>query len=76
MGLHRRIERAEDARAHLGREPPVQHHGAVVLVPEGEATILVLGIGPLGAMRRVRDAFIWPYEMGSDHCPVGVDVED
>ena len=29
-----------------------------------------------GAMRRVRDAFIWPYEMGSDHCPVGVDVED
>ena len=29
-----------------------------------------------GAMRRVRDAFIWPYEMGSDHCPIGVDVED
>lgn len=29
-----------------------------------------------GAMRRVRDAFIWPDEMGSDHCPVGVDVED
>ena len=29
-----------------------------------------------GAMRRVRDAFIWPHVMGSDHCPVGVDVED
>ena len=29
-----------------------------------------------GAMRRVRDAFIWPHETGSDHCPVGVDVED
>jgi exodeoxyribonuclease-3 len=29
-----------------------------------------------GAMRRVRDAFIWPHESGSDHCPVGVDVED
>ena len=54
MGLHRRIERAEDARAHLGREPPVQHHGAVVLVPEGEATILVLGIGPLGLLRALR----------------------
>ena len=29
-----------------------------------------------GAMRRVRDAFIWPHVTGSDHCPVGVDVED
>ena len=29
-----------------------------------------------GAMRRVRNAFIWPHETGSDHCPVGVDVED
>ncbi len=29
-----------------------------------------------GAMRRVCDAFIWPHETGSDHCPVGVDVED
>ncbi|MCY4222245.1 MAG: exodeoxyribonuclease III [Thiotrichales bacterium] len=29
-----------------------------------------------GAMRRVRDAFIWPHETGSDHCPVGVDTED
>ena len=29
-----------------------------------------------GAMRRVKDAFIWPHEMGSDHCPIGVDVED
>ena len=26
------------------------------------------------ASRRVRDAFIWPDELGSDHCPVGVDV--
>ena len=29
-----------------------------------------------GAMRRVRDAFIWPQVAGSDHCPIGVDVED
>ena len=29
-----------------------------------------------GAMRRVRDAFIWPHVTGSDHCPIGVDVED
>ncbi len=28
------------------------------------------------AARRVRDAFIWPDVLGSDHCPVGVDVED
>ncbi len=27
------------------------------------------------AMRRVRDAFIWPNEAGSDHCPVGVDLD-
>ena len=26
------------------------------------------------AARRVTDAFIWPAAMGSDHCPVGVDV--
>ena len=50
MRRHRRIERAQDARTHLGREPPVQHHGAVVLVPEGEAAVLVLGIGPLGLL--------------------------
>lgn len=25
--------------------------------------------------KRVRDAFIWPDVTGSDHCPVGVDVE-
>jgi len=25
--------------------------------------------------RRVKDAFIWPDVTGSDHCPVGVDVE-
>ena len=29
-----------------------------------------------GAMRRVRDAFIWPHVAGSDHCPIGVDVEE
>ena len=28
-----------------------------------------------GAAQRVRDAFIWPEVMGSDHCPVGVDIE-
>jgi exodeoxyribonuclease III len=28
------------------------------------------------AAKRVRDAFIWPDVMGSDHCPVGVDVEE
>jgi len=27
------------------------------------------------AARRVRDAFIWPEVTGSDHCPVGVDVD-
>ena len=26
------------------------------------------------AMKRLNDAFIWPNEMGSDHCPVGVDI--
>ena len=26
----------------------MQHHGAVVVVPEGEAAVLVLGVGPLG----------------------------
>lgn len=25
--------------------------------------------------RRVSDAFIWPNETGSDHCPIGVDLE-
>jgi exodeoxyribonuclease III len=27
------------------------------------------------AARRVRDAFIWPDVLGSDHCPVGVDID-
>ena len=27
------------------------------------------------AMECVRDAFIWPGEPGSDHCPVGVDID-
>lgn len=27
------------------------------------------------AMKRVRDAFIWPDALGSDHCPVGVDLD-
>ena len=27
------------------------------------------------AMRRVKQAFIWPAVRGSDHCPVGVDLE-
>ena len=27
------------------------------------------------AASRVRDAFIWPRVMGSDHCPVGVDID-
>ena len=27
------------------------------------------------AMERVRGAFIWPDEHGSDHCPVGVDLD-
>ena len=27
------------------------------------------------AMKRVRNAFIWPDEQGSDHCPVGVDAD-
>jgi exodeoxyribonuclease-3 len=28
------------------------------------------------AAKRVIDAFIWPDVLGSDHCPVGVDVEE
>ena len=56
MRRHRRIERAQDARTHLGREPPVQHHGAVVVVPEGQAAVLVLGIGPLGLLGALRAA--------------------
>lgn len=28
-----------------------------------------------GAARRVRRAFIWPEVTGSDHCPVGVDID-
>ena len=27
------------------------------------------------AMKRVSQAFIWPDERGSDHCPVGVDID-
>jgi exodeoxyribonuclease-3 len=27
------------------------------------------------ASKRVRDAFIWPDALGSDHCPVGVDID-
>ncbi len=27
------------------------------------------------AMKRVRGAFIWPDQIGSDHCPVGVDFD-
>ena len=27
------------------------------------------------AMRRTHEAFIWPDERGSDHCPVGVDID-
>ena len=27
------------------------------------------------AMKRLRDAFIWPDVQGSDHCPVGVDID-
>lgn len=27
------------------------------------------------AMERVRDAFIWPDALGSDHCPAGVDTD-
>jgi exodeoxyribonuclease-3 len=27
------------------------------------------------AARRVRDAFIWPEVTGSDHCPIGVDLD-
>ena len=27
------------------------------------------------AMKRVEGAFIWPEQMGSDHCPVGIDID-
>ena len=53
---HRRIERAQDARTHLGWEPSVQHHGAVVLVPESKTAVLVLGIGLFGLFRALRPA--------------------
>ena len=46
----------EDARPHLGWEPSVQDHGAVILVPEGQAPVLVLRIGPLGLLRALRPA--------------------
>jgi exodeoxyribonuclease III len=29
---------------------------------------------PAGA-QRTKDAFIWPHVLGSDHCPVGVDID-
>ncbi len=29
----------------------------------------------VSGMRRVKDAFIWPHILGSDHCPVGVDLK-
>ena len=51
MRRHRRIERAQDASAHLGQERSVQDHRAIVLVPEGEAAVFVPGIGPLGLLR-------------------------
>ena len=34
----------------------MQHHGAVVVVPEGETAVLVLGIGPLGLLGALRAA--------------------
>ena len=34
----------------------MQHHGAVVVVPEGEAAVLVLCIGPLGLFGALRPA--------------------
>ena len=51
VGVHRRVEGAEDARAHIRREPSVQDEGAVVFVPEGEAAILVLCIGLFSFLR-------------------------
>ena len=27
------------------------------------------------AMKRITDAFIWPDALGSDHCPIGVDID-
>ena len=34
----------------------MQHHRAVVLVPEGEAAVLVLSVGPLGLLRALGPA--------------------
>ena len=76
MRRHRRIERAQDARAHLRRKPPVQHHGAVVLVPEGEAAILVLGIGPFGLFGALRPAMEADELLDMLRCAVQSDVEE
>ena len=76
MRGHRRIERAQDACTHLGREPPVQHHGAVVLVPEGEAPVLVLGIGPLGLLGALGAAMEADELLDMLRCAVQSDVQE
>ena len=27
------------------------------------------------SVKRIKDAFIWPNILGSDHCPIGVDID-
>ena len=76
MRRHRRIECGEDARTHLGRKPPVQHYGAVVFVPEREAAVLVLGIGPLGLFCALGPAMEANEFLDMLGGPVQTDVEE
>ena len=54
VGGHRRLQGAHDPCGHLRREPSVQDHRAVVLVPEGEPALSMPGIGAFGLVRLAR----------------------
>ena len=54
----------------------MQDHGAIVLVPEGEAAILVLGIGPLGLFGALRPAMEADELLDMLRCAVQSNVEE